>query len=49
LRLAQLRLEALQATPAGSEVAGARQSIESAESQVTPAAGAAAWLPVLPR
>ena len=37
LRLAQLRLEALLATPAGSEVAAARQSIESAESQVTSA------------
>ena len=35
LRLAELRLESLLATPAGSEIAAARQSIEAAESQVT--------------
>ncbi len=37
LRLAELRLAALLATPAGSEIAAARQSIEAAESQVTSA------------
>ncbi|MDE0231300.1 MAG: HlyD family efflux transporter periplasmic adaptor subunit, partial [bacterium] len=35
LRLAQLRLEALLADPAVSELASARQSIEAAEAQVT--------------
>ncbi len=37
LRLAELRLEALLADPAASEIASAQQSIESAESQVTSA------------
>ena len=37
LRLARLRLEALLATPAGSDIASARQAIEVAESQVTSA------------
>ena len=44
LRLARLRLEALLATPAGSDVAAARQSIEAAESQVTSAEMALAGL-----